>query len=106
MVHVTVLGLARDCAGAARDNIRALAELGSRVDLTCYIGENGSRDETPQLLEQAQTSGLLHYVETTREMAGSSRLERMARGREALRRHIPEQADLVVVVDFDERFVE
>lgn len=109
---VVFLALARDCASTLPGALRgfeALRDSGLRVRLV--VGENGSRDETRTILEDAAAStGIVEVLDTSFMAAGGgSRLERMATGRQFLADQIkdfPWPVRAICVVDLDEPFLE
>lgn len=110
-LDVVFLSLARDCAAAVPGLLRGLEALrtsGLRVRLV--VGENGSRDSTRALLEDAALStGMVQVLDTSFMAAGASRLERMAMGRQFLADRVKEFAwsfGAICVVDLDEPFLE
>ena len=107
---LVLLGLARDCAKTLPGFVRALERL-NRVEglrAIAIVGENGSRDRSRELLQEAAaTTGRLRLVDTSSMASGSSRLERMARGRELLALEARAvSAAVVCVIDLDEPFLE
>ncbi|GJE18448.1 glycosyltransferase family 2 protein [Methylobacterium marchantiae] len=104
-VDLAVLALARDCAKTLPNFLRMIESLeAGGVSTFAIVGENGSRDATRALLVEAASRGLLR-IEDTGFMSGLPRLERMARGREALAmrlRRTPVVSPLVCILDLDE----
>lgn len=106
---VVFLALARDCADTIPAALRALDDLrdaGLRVH--AIVGENGSRDTTRALLQEASARGSLAVVDTSFIAKEPSRLHRMALGRQAVAdafRELPGSARAVGVVDLDEPFL-
>ncbi|MBC2835121.1 hypothetical protein [Paragemmobacter straminiformis] len=104
--RIFVLGLCRNCANSLPALIKILTELritGS-FDIQVIFGENGSIDGTRELLERAaQEKPWLAVVDTSFMATISERLARMAAGREALRKSLPDAKsdDVVIVLDTD-----
>jgi hypothetical protein len=81
---ILFLGLARDCEATLPIFFRYLGQLRDHgLSCSALVGENGSRDRTRLLLEQA-SGAQLQVVDTAFMAQGNSRLARMARGRQAL----------------------
>lgn len=99
------LALARDCAGTVPRFLELLETLqrsGSRV--VAFVGENGSRDETPTLLQRAEARGEIILVPTAFMAAEPERLRRMALGRERLKHELESSGispRFVCVLDID-----
>ncbi|HEY0889042.1 MAG TPA: hypothetical protein VGE38_05460 [Nocardioides sp.] len=104
-VSVVFVGLARDCEVSAAAFVEALAGLsaqGGRV--SAVIGENGSTDRTREILTR---SPLVRVVDTGAMTDAGPRLRRMAVGRQLLQKAVAnEPANLVAVIDIDERFLD
>lgn len=103
-ISILLLGLARDCAETIPSFLAYIERLQAYgFKTSAIIGENGSRDQSRKLIEQATCEDLT--LLDTSIMAGcTSRLVRMAMGRQALldaadARGIRE--DYVCVVDLD-----
>lgn len=108
---VVFLSLARDCASTIPGVVRGLEELRKSGLRTCLlVGENGSRDTSRELLENAVGStGLVHLVDTTFMSEAKGRLERMAIGRQFLAdqvKGLPGSVRTICVLDMDEPFLE
>ncbi len=109
-LDVAVLALARDCAATLPGALEAVAELshlGVRIHL--YVGENGSRDDTRELLRRADPS-LVTTVDTSEIATEPDRLKRIARARTLVaavaRDESESRVSTVLVVDLDEPFLE
>jgi hypothetical protein len=101
---VLFLCLARDCEQTI-PIFFAYLELLEKYGFHCtgIVGENGSRDRTRMLIEQA-VGPRIELLDTTFMAAGASRLERMAIGRQALlerARARLEPGEYVCVADLD-----
>jgi hypothetical protein len=96
------LCLARDCAKTLPMFYRHLDSL-TRHGFRCYaiVGENGSRDKTRAAIHQ---TARFHLLDTSAMADGTSRLQRMAIGRQMLleKARTMEPADYIVVCDLDE----
>lgn len=108
---VVFLALARDCASTIPGVVLGLEELRKSGLRTCLlVGENGSRDNSRELLENAVDSdGLVHLVDTTFMTEARGRLERMAIGRQFLAdqvKKLPGSVRTICVLDMDEPFLE
>lgn len=99
------LALAKDCAPTIPhflELLQALRLSGSSV--TAFVGENGSRDGTQTLLEQAQMRGEIILVPTAFMASEPERLKRMALGRERLKSELEAsglEPRFVCVLDID-----
>lgn len=106
-LDLAILALGRDCAATlpqALDAVVRLADQGVRTHL--FVGENGSRDGTRALLDEADP--LLVTVVDTAEIQGEpERLRRIARGRNmvAAAARAASRPRAVLVVDLDEPFL-
>lgn len=100
---IVFLALARDCAKTIPNALRALELFdASGLLVKAVVGENGSRDETPKLLQHH----LVEVVDTSAMGHTASRLERMALGRQIVAdyaRGMDTRA--FAVVDLDEWFL-
>jgi hypothetical protein len=99
------LSLARDCAATIPSFLELLEALRAEgLSVVAFVGENGSRDGTRKLLQQAETSGRIVLVPTPFMAGERDRLKRMALGRERLKSEF-EAANLeprfVCVLDID-----
>lgn len=104
------LGLARDCEKTLPGFVQAVERLNGVDGLRsiAVVGEDGSRDGSREILEAAAAaSGRIRLVDTAPMARGSSRLERMALGREILATEARAiNARVVCVIDLDEPFLE
>lgn len=104
---VLFLALARDCAATipgALEGLNRLQDHGLRVHMV--VGEDGSSDGTRELLEAA-TNGAVTVVDTSFMAGTSSRLKRMALGRQYVADQSADIAsEIIAVVDLDEPFLE
>lgn len=108
---IVFLALAQNCAATLPGMIRALDNLrNSQIKIHAVVGENGSHDETRELLESAAAStGMISVVDTSLMSRASGRLERMALGRQFLAEHAKDMltpARAICVLDVDEPFLE
>ncbi|TSE14725.1 glycosyltransferase family 2 protein [Arthrobacter sp. KBS0703] len=108
---VVFLALARDCASTIPGVLHGLDELRKNGLRACLIvGENGSRDNSRELLENAVTStGMVQLVDTSFMSDAEGRLERMAIGRQFLAdqaKELPGSVRTICVLDMDEPFLE
>lgn len=98
------LCLARNCAQTLPGFFAFLADLRREgIAASAWIGENGSSDATPQLIERAAPLGV-ERVDTSAMAASSERLQRMAIGRQLLLdrlRALSAQPPIVCVADLD-----
>jgi hypothetical protein len=103
-MNILFLCLARDCEDTLPRFFSYLEQLKSHeMHCTAIIGENGSRDGTRTLIEQA-TCPEIELVDTTFMERGKSRLVRMAIGRQALLEAANGRGvdqDYICVVDLD-----
>jgi hypothetical protein len=103
-VRIQFLSLARDCANTIPLFFAYLERLEKHgLCCTAIIGENGSRDDTRSLIEQA-AGPRIALLDTSTMAESRSRLKRMAIGRQALleaakARDIGE--DYICVMDLD-----
>lgn len=108
---IIFLALARDCAEFIPGLLAALQRL-SRFGLKVHalVGENGSTDNTRELLEEATArNDLISVIDTSFMSMSSERLQRMARGRQFLADYGVRSfgaARAFCVVDVDEPFLE
>lgn len=99
------LALARDCAATIPrflELLQTLKRSGSSV--VAFVGENGSRDGTDALLQQAQLRGEITLVSTAFMADEPERLRRMALGRERLKGELEAsglEPRVVCVLDID-----
>jgi hypothetical protein len=103
---IVFLALAKDCAATIPRFSTLLADL-ARAGLRCsaIIGENGSRDASRAILAEAAAAGQIHLIDTSFMGGVPRRLERIARGRQALHDCAKEKfgtVRTVAVVDMDE----
>ncbi|ALV43105.1 hypothetical protein AU252_19695 [Pseudarthrobacter sulfonivorans] len=103
MYDIVFLALARDCARTVPSALRALEYFDSSgLSVHAFIGENGSKDSTRELLDHH----LVSVVDTSAMGAASNRLERMALGRQIVADHAKTMnARAFAVVDLDEPFL-
>jgi hypothetical protein len=101
---LVVLALARDCAATVGDFSHGLESLaGDGLGVHAFVGENGSRDDTRSRLECING---VTVVDTTAMSSGSTRLQRMALGRQLVADAARESsASAVLVIDIDEPFL-
>lgn len=97
--------LARDCAPYLQGFFSFLEGLQrSGIEVTVFVGENGSTDRTLEILSAASTRYSITVVDTSEMASVAGRLRRMALGRElvlgAIRSARP-QAKYVCVADLD-----
>ena len=99
---VAVLGLARDCESSLPWTLSFVDRLGQQLRVRLIVGEDGSADRTARLLRDAGAE----IVDTT-PPSQLSRMARMARARELVRRAYlaGAPADLVLVADLDGSFL-
>lgn len=102
---ILVLGLARNCAATLPVFFAFLQKL-QQAGFPCstLVGEDGSSDGTRRLLEQASVLGI-RRIDTGFMQSESSRLRRMAIGRQSLLDHVRAQAidaQFICVVDLDD----
>lgn len=99
------LALAKDCAATIPRFLDLLGSLRrDGIGVAAFVGENGSSDGTPALLQRAQMLGDLTLVPTPFMAAEPQRLRRMALGRERLKRALDEsgiETRFVCVLDID-----
>lgn len=104
-IRLFVLSLCRDCAATLPPFLKMLDALDAdpRFQVHAIFGENGSRDGTRTLLEQAAINPRRRWLDTAFMAKVPERLARMAQGREALRRALPpaQPGDVVMVADPD-----
>jgi hypothetical protein len=101
---VAFLCLAKDCEETIPVFLQFLRDLrSSGLPAMAIVGENGSIDDTKRLLGTGVEEGLLRLVDTAFMGAISGRLERMARGREALKAELAsvDMPTFVCVLDID-----
>jgi hypothetical protein len=103
-VRLALCGLARDCApqiAKLEGFISALQATGIVVE--CFVGENGSRDRTREMLGELQTRGIVRLLDTSFMAAIPHRLERLARGREHVKSELCKNGpyDFACVMDLD-----
>lgn len=99
------LSLARDCVATVPSFLALLAALRAEgLSAVAFVGENGSRDGTRELLQREEASGRIVRVPTPFMAEEPERLKRMALGRERLKSEF-EAANLeprfVCVLDID-----
>lgn len=99
------LALARDCAATIPRFLELLETLRrSGSNVVAFVGENGSRDGTRALLQQAQARGEIIFVPTPFMAQEPQRLRRMALGRERLKYELEASglaSRFVCVLDID-----
>jgi hypothetical protein len=99
------LALAKDCEGTMPRFLALLAALRAEgLSVAAFVGENGSRDGTRALLEQAAAAGQLVLVPTPFMADVPDRLKRMAAGRERLKLELEASGlapHIVCVLDID-----
>ena len=100
------LSLCKNSQDTLPDFLKSLELLrtSSKFDVYAIFGENGSKDQTRILLEkQAASDSWLKIINTEFMADIPNRLERMAAGREVLRRSLPssQNDDVIVVFDSD-----
>lgn len=99
------LALAKDCAATIPrflELLQALRLAGKSV--AAFVGENGSRDGTHALLQQAQLRGEITLVPTAFMAREPERLRRMALGRERLKSELEAsglEPHVICVLDID-----
>ena len=100
---IKFLALARDCANSLPVLFALMRDLEAKGYLvSAVIGENGSKDGTRTVLLKAALNIQLEVIDTEFMATIPNRLERMARGREALKNRASDQdADYICVVDVD-----
>ena len=87
MGETLFLCLARDCESTLPRFLEYLKVLhGAGLPCRAIIGENGSKDRTREVISEAAaaSSGNITLLDTSAMAAGSTRLQRMAMGRELL----------------------
>jgi hypothetical protein len=83
---IVFLSLARDCAATIPSFLGLLAALRAEgLSVIAFIGENGSRDKTRELLQREAANGRIVLVPTPFMAEERDRLRRMALGRERLK---------------------
>ncbi|POR47563.1 glycosyl transferase family 2 [Bosea psychrotolerans] len=102
---VVFLSLARNCAATIPSFLGLLAALRAEgLTVVAFVGENGSRDGTRELLQREDANGRIVLVPTPFMAEEPDRLKRMALGRERLKNEF-EAAGLeprfVCVLDID-----
>lgn len=102
--RLAICGLARDCEVQIvklEDFIHSLQREGLSVE--CFIGENGSKDQTRALLRALEDKGLIHLYDTSFMTEIPHRLERLARGRDYVKAELCKNGpfDFVCVIDMD-----
>lgn len=99
------LALAKDCAATIPPFLELLQTLRrSGSSVAAFVGENGSRDGTQALLDQAQRRGELILVPTAFMASEPERLRRMALGRQRLKSELEAsglEPRVVCVLDID-----
>jgi hypothetical protein len=99
------LALAKDCAVTIPPFLELLQTLKrSGSSVVAFVGENGSRDGTHALLQQAQSRGEITLVPTAFMADEPERLRRMALGRERLKSELEAsglEPRFVCVLDID-----
>lgn len=105
---VLFLALARDCAATIPGALQGLSRMQTYgLNVHLLVGENGSQDDTRNILDQATESGMVTVLDTSFMSKGKSRLEKMALGRQYLAdRAAIMSSEVVAVVDLDEPFLE
>lgn len=104
---IVFLALARNCERTVLSTLEAIDRLqreGLRIHMV--VGENGSSDATPKMLESARRHGTVSVIDTGFMTNYSTRLERLARGRQRLAAELKNfETTAVGVVDLDEPFL-
>lgn len=99
------LSLARNCAATIPRFLELLEALRAEgLGAIAFVGENGSRDATRELLQRADASGRIVLVPTPFMAQEPDRLKRMALGRERLKTEFEKtmlQPRFVCVLDID-----
>lgn len=99
------LSLARNCAATIPHFLDLLEALRSKgLSVAAFVGENGSRDGTRGLLQQAEARGQLILVPTPFMAEEPDRLRRMALGRERMKDELVSSrfdARIVCILDID-----
>lgn len=99
------LALAKDCAATIPRFLELLQTLRrSGAGVAAFVGENGSRDATHALLQQAEAQGELILVPTAFMAEEPERLRRMALGRERLKNKLEAsglEPRFICVLDID-----
>ncbi|WP_171059075.1 MULTISPECIES: glycosyltransferase family 2 protein [unclassified Arthrobacter] len=108
---IVFLALARNCADTIPGFVQGMERLRQAgIRVAAVVGENGSEDDTRELLEDAAAAtGVVHVVDTSFMSGAASRLERMALGRQFVARFAKDMllpARSICVIDVDEPFLE
>ena len=108
-MNILFLALARDCEDTLPTFFSYIENLkGHGLECAAIIGENGSRDKTRRLIEQA-AGPRITLLDTAFMEGQKSRLKRMAMGRQALFHAAIGKGDdyeYICVVDLDNIFLE
>jgi hypothetical protein len=108
-LDILFLALARDCQDPLLEALDALTLLSSTgFSVRLVVGENGSIDRTREILDWSarQPGSLVQVVDTSAMASGSTRLHRMALGRQILVEEARKfSSRAVAVVDLDEPYL-